>query len=89
MSHQCTPAVMETHCILGFTGKIVASRSGEEMVALNLAFIGPYLEHCAQFLGSPLQQRHGQMGATKMIRGLEPVAGDKGLRAPSAWRCES
>lgn len=89
MSHQCTHAVMETRCILGFTGKIVASRSGEEMVSLKLAFMGLYLEHCAQFLGSPLQQRHGQMGPTKMVRGLESVAGDKRLRAPSAWRCES
>lgn len=40
MSDQCTLAGMETDCILGFTGKILASRSREEMVALDLAPTG-------------------------------------------------
>lgn len=62
-SHQYTLAVMETDCILGFTDKIVDSRSKEYMVALNLAVNGTTPGALCPVMGFQLQQRHGHNGS--------------------------
>jgi len=85
MTQQCALAAQAANHIPGCIKSSVASRSREVILPLCSALVRPHLESCIQ-LWSPRHKKdmelleRVQRGPTKVIRGLEYLSCEEGLR---------
>ncbi|KAK4825070.1 LOW QUALITY PROTEIN: hypothetical protein QYF61_023074, partial [Mycteria americana] len=83
MSRRCALAAQKANRVLGCITRSVASRAREGILPLDSALTPPAVLRPAR--GSSAQERHGPAGAgpeeaTKMVRGLEHLCCEEGLR---------
>jgi len=84
-TQECTLATQKANCLLGCIKSSMASRSREVILLLYSALMRPHLESCIQ-LWSPHHRKDMDLleqvkrKATEMIRGLEHLCCEEGLR---------
>ncbi|KAM9653269.1 uncharacterized protein ACIBXB_010318 [Morphnus guianensis] len=85
MTRQCAFAAQKANRILGCIKRNVTSRSREEILPLYSTLVRPQLEYYVQLWGPQHKKdmdllERVQRRATKMIRGLEHLSSEDGLR---------
>ncbi|GAB0192614.1 mitochondrial enolase superfamily member 1 [Grus japonensis] len=85
MSHQCALAAQKANCVLGCITSSVTSRSREGILPLYSALVRLHLQYCTQLWGTPYKKdmellERVQRRAMKMMRGLEHLCYEDGLR---------
>ena len=83
MTQWCALTAQKASRVLGCTKSSVASRSREVILSLYSALVKPHLESCIQLWRPQYKKdtdQHVQRWATKMMKGLEDISYDKGLR---------
>ncbi|PKU45564.1 hypothetical protein llap_4138 [Limosa lapponica baueri] len=85
MSRQCALTAKKDNCVLGCIKRSVASRLRDVILSLYSPLVRPHLKYRVQLWGPQHKKNMGllegvQWKATKMIRGLEHLSYEDGLR---------